>query len=176
MASLTACASACSVPGYHLVVWMEARPSSSWICSNSHLFCHSLAQVRRRSCGAKLAQLRLPGVAHDQPPDGLLIPHLYSGEHIRLVDRPEGPPGLDVRGFEPLVDAGLHGRKHLKVRMPCLSCRRTASGPPLWLRSSTSSRSSSARRRPQPSKSPMMARSRKPVSARESCALSSTLA
>jgi hypothetical protein len=48
--SLTASTRFCCMPRYFSVVWMEAWPSSIWICSRSPPdFRHNFPQVRRRS-------------------------------------------------------------------------------------------------------------------------------
>ncbi len=46
----------CLQPRYRSVVWIETWPSRNCICSSSPPAAwHSLAQVRRRSCGASLS-------------------------------------------------------------------------------------------------------------------------
>ena len=53
--SFTASWSLCLLPIYRSVVCTEARPSRNWICSSSPPeLWHRRAQVRRRSCGARL--------------------------------------------------------------------------------------------------------------------------
>jgi hypothetical protein len=53
--SFTASWSLCLLPIYRSVVCTEAWPSRNWICSSSHPeLWHRRAQVRRRSCGARL--------------------------------------------------------------------------------------------------------------------------
>jgi hypothetical protein len=53
--SFTASCSFCLLPIYRSVVCTEAWPSRNWICSSSPPeLWHRRAQVRRRSCGARL--------------------------------------------------------------------------------------------------------------------------
>ena len=108
MASLTAWANACSVPRYRSVVWMEACPSSSWICSRSPArLAAQLCARPSQIVWSKLAQFSLFCIPHDQPPDGFLIPDLVAGEYITLVDRPEQTAFCDCGRLDPLINPRL---------------------------------------------------------------------
>ena len=105
--SFTAEASCCSVPRYRSVVWTEAWPSSSWICSRSPpARRHNFAQVRRRSWGAS-SQLGLPGIANHQTPDDLFVQDPASLHLASFRHRPEDPAFGDSGHRGPPINAGL---------------------------------------------------------------------
>ena len=58
--SFGACTRSCFVPRYRSVVWTEACPSNSWICSNSPPAArHNFAHVRRLCCMRHYAECRI---------------------------------------------------------------------------------------------------------------------
>ena len=157
--SLTAKRNFCLQPRYRSVVWIETCPRRNWIWSNSPpARRQSLAQLRRRSCGASFSIPARAAAARTTSHSTLGVMPVPQTRPVLLIDRKSAPSVMQPASFHSSIATFTHDGIGTVRMCPALPRRSaiTQCSSRDWTES-TRRASNSPRRNPHPTSVAIMA-------------------